>query len=161
VIATPPEHVYAALANPEALAAWLPPAGMTGTCERFDARPGGSYRLVLTYADASASPGKATAATDIVESRFIDLVPTTDVRDGSPPASVAGGDVIALQGKAAVGDCRRAVPACIAPRRSAVRIRLAPPKKAPQNRGLSLYRRLTRARAVRAFGNGFGNTSVA
>jgi uncharacterized protein YndB with AHSA1/START domain len=48
---------------------------MTGTFERFDARPGGSYRLVLTYADASASPGKATAATDIVESRFIDLVP--------------------------------------------------------------------------------------
>ena len=31
--------------------------------------------MVLTYADASASPGKATAATDIVESRFIDLVP--------------------------------------------------------------------------------------
>jgi uncharacterized protein YndB with AHSA1/START domain len=48
---------------------------MTGTFERFDARPGGSYRLVLTYTDASASPGKATAATDIVESRFIDLVP--------------------------------------------------------------------------------------
>src|SRR5213078_1174784 len=75
VIAAPPEHVYAALVNPEALTAWLPPTGMTGTFERFDARPGGSYRLVLTYADASASRGKATADTDIVESRFIDLVP--------------------------------------------------------------------------------------
>src|SRR5213078_1142910 len=75
VIAAPPEHVYAALVNPEALTAWLPPTGMTGTFERFDARPGGSYRLVLTYADASASLGKATADTDIVESRFIDLVP--------------------------------------------------------------------------------------
>jgi uncharacterized protein YndB with AHSA1/START domain len=75
VIAAPLEHVYAALVNPEALTAWLPPAGMTGMFERFDARPGGSYRLVLTYADASASPGKATAATDVVESRFIDLVP--------------------------------------------------------------------------------------
>src|SRR6059058_355419 len=75
VIAAPPEHVYAALVNPEALTAWLPPTGMTGTFERFDPRPGGSYRLVLTYADASASPGKATADTDIVESRFIDLVP--------------------------------------------------------------------------------------
>ncbi|MGZ4317965.1 MAG: SRPBCC family protein [Gaiellaceae bacterium] len=74
VIAAPPEHVYAALVNPEALTAWLPPAGMTGRFERFDARPGGSYRLVLTYADASGSPGKATAATDIVDSRFIDLV---------------------------------------------------------------------------------------
>jgi uncharacterized protein YndB with AHSA1/START domain len=29
----------------------------------------------LTYAEASTSPGKATARTDIVESRFIDIVP--------------------------------------------------------------------------------------
>jgi hypothetical protein len=49
--------------------------GYDGTFERFDPRPGGSYRLVLTYADASASRGKATADSDIVESRFIDLVP--------------------------------------------------------------------------------------
>jgi uncharacterized protein YndB with AHSA1/START domain len=75
VIAAPPDRVYAALVNPEALTVWLPPAGMTGTFERFDPRPGGSYRLVLTYADASASGGKATADTDVVESRFIDLVP--------------------------------------------------------------------------------------
>lgn len=74
-IAALPDDVYAALVDPEALMAWLPPTGMTGTFERFDLRPGGSYRLVLTYADASASRGKATANTDIVESRFIDLVP--------------------------------------------------------------------------------------
>jgi uncharacterized protein YndB with AHSA1/START domain len=30
---------------------------------------------VLTYADASTSRGKATADTDVVESRFVDLVP--------------------------------------------------------------------------------------
>ncbi len=48
---------------------------MTGRFERFDARPGGSYRLVLSYTDTSASRGKSTADTDIVESRFIDLVP--------------------------------------------------------------------------------------
>lgn len=75
VIAAPPDRVYAALVDPEALAVWLPPAGMTGRFERFDPRPGGSYRFVLTYADAFASRGKATADTDIVESRFIDLVP--------------------------------------------------------------------------------------
>jgi hypothetical protein len=39
---------------------------MTGRFERFDARPGGSYRLVLTYSDASGAPGKATAEADIV-----------------------------------------------------------------------------------------------
>ncbi|MDA0179233.1 SRPBCC family protein [Solirubrobacter phytolaccae] len=75
VISTPPERVYAALVDPESLAAWLPPDGMSGVFERFDARPGGSYRLVLTYADASTAPGKATADTDIVEARFVDIVP--------------------------------------------------------------------------------------
>ena len=55
--------------------AWLPPDGMSGRFERFDARPGGSYRMVLTYADASAAPGKATADSDIVEGRFVDIVP--------------------------------------------------------------------------------------
>ena len=75
VIAAPPDRAYAALVDPEALTAWLPPDGMTGRFERFDARPGGSYRLVLTYADASIAPGKATADSDIVEARFVDVVP--------------------------------------------------------------------------------------
>ncbi|MFV2009845.1 MULTISPECIES: SRPBCC domain-containing protein [unclassified Micromonospora] len=75
VVAAPVARVYAALVDPDALAAWLPPQGMTGRFERFDARPGGGYRLVLTYADATTAPGKATADTDIVESRFVDLVP--------------------------------------------------------------------------------------
>lgn len=52
-----------------------PPGGMTGRFERFDARPGGSYRMVLTYSDASGAPGKATADSDVVEARFVDVVP--------------------------------------------------------------------------------------
>jgi uncharacterized protein YndB with AHSA1/START domain len=75
VIAAPLERVYAALVDPDALIAWLPPEGMSGRFERFDARPGGSYRMVLTYADASGAPGKATADSDIVEGRFLDVVP--------------------------------------------------------------------------------------
>jgi uncharacterized protein YndB with AHSA1/START domain len=55
IIAAPPDRVYAALVDPEALSAWLPPDGMSGRFERFDARPGGSYRLVLTYTDASTA----------------------------------------------------------------------------------------------------------
>ena len=54
VIAAPPERIYAALVDPEALVAWLSPHGMTARFERFDARPGGSYRLVLTYEDAES-----------------------------------------------------------------------------------------------------------
>jgi uncharacterized protein YndB with AHSA1/START domain len=75
VIAASPEAVYAALVDPDALMAWLPPDGMSGRLERFDARPGGGYRLVLTYADASTARGKATADSDVVEARFVDLVP--------------------------------------------------------------------------------------
>ena len=78
VISAPVERVYGAFVDPAALLAWLPPSGMTGTFERFDARPGGSYRMVLTYADASTARGKATADSDVVEGRFVDLVP--DVR---------------------------------------------------------------------------------
>jgi uncharacterized protein YndB with AHSA1/START domain len=48
---------------------------MTARFERFDPRPGGSYRLVLTYADASAATGKTTADSDVVEARYVDLVP--------------------------------------------------------------------------------------
>lgn len=75
VIAAPPERVYAAFVDPDALVAWLPPDGMSGRFERLDVRPGGSYRMVLTHDDASGAPGKATADSDIVEGRFLDVVP--------------------------------------------------------------------------------------
>lgn len=75
VIAAPLDRVYAALVDPKALTVWLPPDGMGGRFERFDARPGGSYRLVLTYADTSVPRGKTTADSDVVEARFVDVVP--------------------------------------------------------------------------------------
>lgn len=75
VVAAPHARVFEAFVDPEALVAWLPPQGMSGRFERFDLRPGGSYRLVLTYDDASGSPGKATADTDVVEARFVAIDP--------------------------------------------------------------------------------------
>lgn len=75
VIAAPPQRVFAALIDRDALEAWLPPGGMTGRFERFDPRPGGSYRLVLTYLEPDASSGKATADSDVVDVRYLDIVP--------------------------------------------------------------------------------------
>jgi uncharacterized protein YndB with AHSA1/START domain len=75
VIAASPERAWAALVDPGALLKWLPPGEMTGRFERFDARPGGSYRMVLTYPDGSGTPGKASADSDIVEARFVDIIP--------------------------------------------------------------------------------------
>lgn len=75
VIAAARAQVYAALVDRDALTAWLPPDGMTARFERFDPRPGGSYRLVLTYIDASRTQGKATADSDVIEARYVDIVP--------------------------------------------------------------------------------------
>ncbi|HEX2177353.1 MAG TPA: SRPBCC family protein [Nocardioidaceae bacterium] len=73
VIQAEPEHVFAALVDAEALAAWLPPKGMTGKFERFDPRPGGSYRLTLTYEEGLQGSGKTTSGSDVVEARFIEI----------------------------------------------------------------------------------------
>lgn len=79
LIAATPEKIFAALIDADALTSWLPPSGMTGRFEHFDARPGGSYRLILTYRDATEGHGKATDTSDIVEARFVDIVPNTRV----------------------------------------------------------------------------------
>ncbi|NHC46459.1 SRPBCC family protein [Motilibacter aurantiacus] len=74
-VAAPAEQVFAALVDPAALAAWLPPEGMSGRFEHADIRPGGWYRLVLSYDDPTSGTGKTTAGTDVVDSRIVDLVP--------------------------------------------------------------------------------------
>jgi uncharacterized protein YndB with AHSA1/START domain len=75
VIVAPPERIYAAFVDAEALSAWLPPEGMTARFERFDPRPGGSYRLILTYADDAGASAKTAAGTDVVEARFVEVTP--------------------------------------------------------------------------------------
>jgi len=52
VIAAPLDRVFAALVNPEALTAWLPPDGMSGRFERFDAA---RYLRWWRVADPNAS----------------------------------------------------------------------------------------------------------
>jgi len=78
VVAADRDAVYRALVEPDALAAWLPPHGMTGRFERFDLRPGGGYRMVLAYDDPAAEPGKTgegTDVVDVVDVVIVDLVP--------------------------------------------------------------------------------------
>ena len=75
VVGAAPEHVYAALVDPDALSRWLPPAGMRAEFERYDARPGGGYRMILTYLDSDGSPGKSTRDSDVVEARYVELEP--------------------------------------------------------------------------------------
>ncbi len=75
-IAAPADRVWAALVDPGALVRWLPPAGMTGRFDHVDLRPGGSYRVVLSYDDpAAAGGGKAGDGSDVVEGRYVELLP--------------------------------------------------------------------------------------
>ena len=74
LVHAPVAAVFSAFVDHDALLDWLPPEGMTGRFEHFDARPGGSYRLVLTYVDAATSPGKATSDSDVVDVRYVDVV---------------------------------------------------------------------------------------
>src|SRR4051794_38988084 len=71
----PADRIFAAFVDPEALAAWLPPAGMTAHFEHADIRPGGSYRMVLAYDDPTTAQGKTTKGTDVVDARIVDVVP--------------------------------------------------------------------------------------
>jgi uncharacterized protein YndB with AHSA1/START domain len=71
-VSASPDEVFAALVDVEARTVWLPPAGMSGRFEWFDARPGGGYRLVLAYDDPTIS-GKSDMNTDVVEVRFVDV----------------------------------------------------------------------------------------
>jgi uncharacterized protein YndB with AHSA1/START domain len=79
VVNAPVARVFNALVDRDALETWLPPRGMSARFERFDPTPGGSYRLVLTYADPTNSRGKASADSDIVETRYVDIVPNDRV----------------------------------------------------------------------------------
>ena len=48
VLRAPPERVYRAFLDPDAMVKWLPPHGFTGKVHSIDARVGGSYRMSFT-----------------------------------------------------------------------------------------------------------------
>jgi uncharacterized protein YndB with AHSA1/START domain len=48
VLRAPPERVYRAFLDAEALAKWLPPDGFTARVHHLDARVGGTFRMSFT-----------------------------------------------------------------------------------------------------------------
>ena len=73
-IDAPRERVYAALVDPEAVALWRVPLGMTCEVHEWDAREGGTLRVSLTY-EAPDRAGKTQGRTDTYRGRFLRLVP--------------------------------------------------------------------------------------
>src|SRR3954470_10853298 len=48
VLRAPPERIYRAFLDADALSKWLPPNGFTGKVHQMDAKVGGTYRMSFT-----------------------------------------------------------------------------------------------------------------
>src|SRR3954454_21438752 len=72
VLRAPPERVYRAFLDADAMAKWLPPHGFTGKVHHLNAEVGGSYRMSFT----SLATGQAHS----FGGKFLELVPSQRIR---------------------------------------------------------------------------------
>ncbi len=72
VFSAPPERVYRAFIDPEAMVKWLPPRGFTGKVHHSDAKVGGSYKMSFT----NFSSGKSQA----FGGKYLELAPNQRLR---------------------------------------------------------------------------------
>jgi len=72
VLRAPPERVYRAFLDPDAMVKWLPPHGYTGKVHHMDARVGGSHRMSFT----NFSTGNSHA----FGGRYVELTPHERIR---------------------------------------------------------------------------------
>lgn len=72
VLKAPPERVYRAFLDPDAMAKWLPPHGFTGRVHEMDARVGGTYRMSFTNFSTSQSHSFG--------GEYLELVPNERIR---------------------------------------------------------------------------------
>ncbi|MBT2288726.1 SRPBCC domain-containing protein [Paenibacillus albidus] len=74
IIRASAQAIYTAFLDPQALVKWLPPEGMIGHIDEFNAREGEAFRMTLTYVDTNHSTGKTSEDTDVIQGRFLELV---------------------------------------------------------------------------------------
>lgn len=76
LIRASPEKIYEAFLDPDAMAAWRPPSGMSCEVFEFEAIEGGKYRMAFRYDRSEhAVVGKTSAHEDQFEGWFRQLVP--------------------------------------------------------------------------------------
>ncbi|WP_416954614.1 SRPBCC domain-containing protein [Nocardioides sp. T5] len=73
-VSASPQEVYAAFVDADALAAWLPPSGMTGELADADLRVGGGFTMTLRYDEVPDGGGKTTERTDVSRVAIDELV---------------------------------------------------------------------------------------
>jgi len=72
VLRAPPERVYRAFLDADAMAKWLPPNGFTGKVHHLDAKVGGSYQMSFT----NFTTGKSHS----FGGQFVELKPNEVIR---------------------------------------------------------------------------------
>lgn len=72
VLRAPPERVYRAFLDPDALVKWIPPHGFTARVHHLDARVGGTYRMSFTNFTSGGSHSFG--------GEYVDLVPGERIR---------------------------------------------------------------------------------
>ena len=72
VLKAPPERVYRAFLDPDAMVKWLPPNGFTGKVHQMDAKVGGSRKMSFT----NFTTGKSHS----FGCKYLELVPSERLR---------------------------------------------------------------------------------
>src|SRR5687767_15228341 len=71
VLKAPPERVYRAFLDPDALVKWMPPNGFTAKIHHMDVRVGGSYKMSFTNFTSGQSHSFGGEYLELVENERI------------------------------------------------------------------------------------------
>lgn len=72
VLTAPPERIYRAFLDADAMAKWLPPHGFTGKVHELDAKVGGMYRMSFT--------NFSTGHSHSFGGKYLELIPNQLIR---------------------------------------------------------------------------------
>lgn len=72
VLRAPPERIYRAFLDADAMVKWLPPHGFTGKVHRLDAKVGGTYKMSFTNFSSGNSHSFG--------GEYLELVPNERIR---------------------------------------------------------------------------------
>jgi uncharacterized protein YndB with AHSA1/START domain len=72
VLRSPPERIYRAFLDPDAMAKWLPPNGFTGKVHQLDATVGGAHHMSFT--------NFTTGQTHSFGGEYLELIPNECIR---------------------------------------------------------------------------------
>jgi len=73
ILHAPPERVFKAFIDPEAIVKWMPPHGFTGKVHHLEAKTGGSYKMSFT----NFSTGKSES----FGGTYIEVIPNERIRN--------------------------------------------------------------------------------